>query len=334
MQLGSVSVEPGTGYIRTWVGGIGNKYFKYDHVTSNRQVGSTFKPFLYTTVVSEGTSPCQQYTDMQYVIPAKDPNFGLTKAWAPQNSDGKFSNEPITLMEALRRSKNSISVKLMTELGTTEPVRELVNIMGIPKTKIPAFPSICLGTPELNVLEMAGAYATYANNGLYVKPVIIKRIEDKNGKVIYNAVPEQRKAINPKYNRAMVDMLRYASTAINGQFDFEIGGKTGTTNDFVDGWFVGINPELVVATWVGGEDPWIRFLSSTDGYGGVMARPYYVELMKRITRDKEIDFDKSSSFIIPEGDLIVTDCDQYQQIIDADQKQKDEIEDDEFEEDF
>ncbi len=313
MQMGSVSIEPGTGFVRTWVGGIGNKFFKFDHINANRQVGSTFKPFVYGTAIQQGTSPCMRITDTRYTIPANDPNFGLLKAWAPDNS-GDFSNESVTLMEGLKRSLNSVSVKLMIELGTPEPVREMAEIMGIEKNKIPKFPSIALGTPELNVMELTAAYATFANNGVYTKPVFIERIEDKDGKELYSAVPEKRIAIKPKYNHAMVEMLKYAASFVHNRLQIEFGGKTGTTNDYVDGWFMGITPELVTGTWVGGEDNWIRFLSLADGQGGVMARPYFIDFMQRVEADGDIDFDSNATFEVPMGELLHMDCAEYDKL--------------------
>jgi len=313
MQIGSVSIEPGTGYVRTWVGGIGNKYFKFDHIGANRQVGSTFKPFVYGTAIQQGTSPCMRIKDTKYTMPANDPNFGLLKAWSPENS-GEFSNETVTLMEALRKSLNSVSVKLMIELGTPEPVRQMAEMMGIEKKKIPKFPSIALGTPELNVMELTAAYATFANNGVYTKPVFIERIEDKDGKELYRSVPEKRTAIKPSYNHAMVEMLKYAATFVHSQLQVEFGGKTGTTNDYVDGWFMGITPELVTGTWVGGEDNWIRFLSLQDGQGGVMARPYFIDFMKRVEADGQIDFDSNSKFEVPLGELVHMDCAEYDRL--------------------
>ena len=341
MQLGSVSIEPSTGFVRTWVGGIGNKYFKYDHIRSNRQVGSTFKPFIYGTAISQqAKSPCERIRDIQYSIPANDANFGLIKSWSPSNSSGKFSGESVTMLEALKRSLNSVSVKLMIELGNTSQVVDLAASMGIERKKIPNYPSICLGTPEVSVLEMTGAYATFANDGVYTKPEFVERIEDKNGKVIYNAVPEKSRALNSKYNYAMVEMLKYAASFVKDKLEIEFGGKTGTTNDYVDGWFMGITPELVVGTWVGGEDPWIRFLSLADGQGGVMARPFFIDFMQRVEGDKSIPFNSQAQFLIPQEDLLVTDCSQYDQIIRTSTPQKkviskpndEEFEEEEFEE--
>lgn len=317
LQIGSVSMDPRNGYVKTWVGGIGNKYFKYDHVQSNRQVGSTFKPFLYATALAfHGISPCQKVKDVRHQIPAGDPNFGLLETWAPNNSDGKFTEEDLTLKDALKKSKNSISVWLVKELGSVELIRQLVDNMGIPKRKIPNAPSIVLGASQVNVLEMTGAYGAFANNGVFTQPIFLLRIEDKDGKVIYNAVPSRKKVLAEKYNDAMVKFLEHASSDHKWRLKTkEWGGKTGTTNDFVDGWFMGISPELVVGTWVGGTNNWIRFLSIADGSGGAMARPYFFEFMQRLERDPAIDIDHNAQFPQPEGELIVFDCDQYEQLV-------------------
>ncbi len=337
MQLGSVAMDPNTGYVKTWVGGIGNKYFQYDHVQSDRQVGSTFKPFVYATAISQqAMSPCQRVKDIQYTIPAKDPNFGLMETWAPENADGTFTGIEMTLKEALRKSRNSISLWLMKELGSTEVVRSLASDMGIKKSKVPNAPSICLGAADLNVMEMTAAYCSFANNGIYRKPIFITKIVDKNGRVVFNAVPEQRRVMQEEYNHVMVEMLKYATHTHNWRLESEFGGKTGTTNDYVDGWFMGISPELVVGTWVGGEDPWIRFKTLQDGQGGVMARPFYFDFMKRLEADPKIQIDVKKTFSRPAGDLIETDCSKYetkakfQKVVPVDSLAKQR--DDEFEE--
>ena len=338
MQLGSISIDPRTGYVKTWVGGINNKYFQYDHVTSDRQVGSTFKPFLYATALyQQSMSPCQPVQDIQYTIPAGDPNFGLLEAWSPSNSRGTFSRQNVTLKEGLKKSLNSVSIWLMMQLGNPVPVRNLANEMGISKSKIPNVPSIALGSAELNVFEMAGAYCSFANNGVYNKPIFLTKIEDKDGNVIYTAIPERRKVYPDNYNYAMVDMLKYASSFISNTMESEVGGKTGTTNDYVDGWFMGITPNLVTGTWVGGEDPWIRFLNIEQGQGGVMARPYFVEYMQRIEKDKSLNFDTEARFTIPQSDVVNVDCSLYAvpeiKRIENDSTDTEEIEE-EFEEEF
>ena len=166
MQSGMLAVEPSTGHVKAWVGGINHQVFQYDHINSNRQVGSTFKPFVYSTAIfMNGISPCWEVEDIQYSIKANDPNFKLTKKWEPANSDNKFSKKPMSLYEGLKKSKNSVSVYLMKELGNVEPVRNLAENMGVPKEKIPPYPSIALGTPELSLYDMTSAYSTFANKG-------------------------------------------------------------------------------------------------------------------------------------------------------------------------
>jgi penicillin-binding protein 1A len=339
LRFGSLSVDPQTGFIKTWVGGIGYDYFKYDHIQqSNNQIGSTFKPFVYTVAIKErGISPCQKVMDQQYTIPAGDPDFGLLKTWAPSNSSG-FSGEMVTLKDGLRKSLNSVSVYLMKEIGNTEAIRDYVGNLGIDKNKIPNAPSICLGSADLTVMDMAGAYTTYANNGQYSKPIFVKKIEDKNGRVIYNYQPEQKKVLNPVHNFALVQMLKYVVEHRAAQFKSEIAGKTGTTNDHVDGWFIGFTPNLVSATWVGGAERWIRFETIEDGQGAVMARPYFEKFLKKIENDQEIDFDTNVRFQVPEGDNLVIDCTVYDQL--AEQLERKDLElkknelDEEFDEEF
>ena len=315
MQLGSVAIDPTNGHIKTWVGGIGNKYFKYDHVQANRQVGSTFKPFVYATAISQfGKSPCHKIEDIRHEIPAGDPHFKLQETWAPDNSDGNFTGSEWTLKDGLKKSKNSISVGLLKEMGSVAPIRNLVDNLGIPKKKIPQAPAIVLGAAQVNVLEMTAAYSSFANYGNYNKPTFITAIEDKDGRVIYNSVPEKRKVFSEKYNEVMVDLLQHASSNFTDKLqNDQWGGKTGTTNDYVDGWFMGISPELVVGTWVGGEYNWIRFLNIKNGSGGAMARPYYLKLMKRLENDPDIRLNKNAIFRVPDGDRIATNCQDYEQ---------------------
>lgn len=339
MQLGSVSVDPVTGFVKTWVGGIGHKYFKYDHINSNRQVGSTFKPFIYATnIIENGTSPCQKVQDIQYSISAGDQNFGLIESWSPQNSDEKFSGEYMTLKDALKQSKNSVSVYLMKDVGNVEPFRRFAAQLGIDENKIPKFPSICLGTPEVSVMEMAGSYTAFANDGIYTKPIYIESIEDANGRLIYNnSSQERRRAINSGYNYVMVDMLKHAASAISYKYKSEVAGKTGTTNDFKDGWFMGMTPDLIVATWVGGDNEWIRFRDSRDGYGGKMARPFFEEFLSRIENDPKIDYDATKRFVVPENQVVHLDCSTYDAMEEEDRRAaqlEKEMEDDEFEEEF
>jgi penicillin-binding protein 1A len=317
LQIGSVAIDPRNGNILAWVGGIGHKYFQYDHVHSNRQVGSTFKPFIYSTAIIENAmSPCFKVQDVQQCIQANDPNFSLAETWCPNNAEGKFSGQSITLRQALKDSKNSVSVYLMKEIGNVQSVKNLVSNLGIDEDKIPNYPSICLGTPELSAIEMAGAYSAFANDGVMSRPVFVSRIEDKNGKVIYTAVPEQKKVINPGYNYVIVDMLKYVASVIQPKFHSEVAGKTGTTNDYKDGWFVGFTPEILISTWVGGDQEFVRFTSLSDGQGAVMARPFFERLLTRIEADNRLGFGKNPIFMHPEeGETIETDCSKYETAI-------------------
>ena len=180
LQTGMLAVDPISGYIKAWVGGINHKYFQYDHVTSDRQTGSTFKPFVYATAIQQqGFSPCYEVDDIAYTIHTGEANFGLLQDWSPMNAGKEFSGERYSLFKGLMWSKNTVSVYLMKQLGDVAPVRELVSNLGININKIPPVPSICLGAADLSVYDMTGAYTAFANNGIYNKPMFIKRIEDK-----------------------------------------------------------------------------------------------------------------------------------------------------------
>lgn len=321
MQFGSLAIDPKTGEVKTWVGGINNKYFQYDHTGSSRQVGSTFKPFIYATAITlQGISPCFPVRDQPYTIAPGDGTFGLLAPWTPKNADGKYTGRSYTLFEGLKDSRNTVSVFLMQQLGNANVVRGLIHNMGIDSSlrrpdgefRVPNQPSICLGSADLSVMEMTGAYCTFANNGVFVRPYFVASIEDENGKVIYRAIREEQVALPPKANRVMVDMLKYAGGYAFQGYKSDIGGKTGTTNDYVDGWYMGVTPTLVVGTWVGGEDPWIRFNTLADGQGAVMARPFFKAFLKRLEESTNTDYDPAPRFDMPIGGLdIETDCSKY-----------------------
>ncbi len=318
LQTGMLAVEPGTGYIKAWVGGTGFKYFKYDHTSTRRQVGSTVKPFVYSAAIAfQGISPCQTYDDIQYTIAPGDANFDLIDVWTPNNANEKFTGNKFNLYQGLLYSKNSITVRLVKEMGTVQVVRDLLNNVGIDITNrhpngelvVPNLPSISLGAIDLTVKEMTGAYSTFANNGVYTEPVFITRIEDKNGKVLYRQIGEKREALNPKFNAIMVDMLKNnVSGSNNLGIKTEAGGKTGTTNDFTDGWFMGITPDLVVGTWVGGEENWVRFFTLDAGQGFVLARPFFMKFIKKLEEDPKSNYNFNRKFITPPGLYPYFDC--------------------------
>ena len=322
LQTGILAVEPQTGDVKVWIGGVNHKYFQYDHVRTNRQVGSTFKPFIYATAIDQqGISPCFKVYDLPQSIKAGDGKFALQKDWTPRNATGEYTGKLYTLKDGLRKSINTLSVFLMKQLGTSEPVINLIGNMGIDvdekypngQYRVTRGPSLALGATDLTVFEMTGAYTTFANNGTYMRPNYIRRIEDRNGKLIYQSLPFERPALNPNANYVMVEMLKHAA-AVYG-LESQVGGKTGTTNEYVDGWFMGITPELVVGTWVGGEDRWIRFLDLSMGQGAYMAKPFFKKFVQALEeRSEQIGYDPTARFYRPPGDIgIELDCDAYLQ---------------------
>ncbi len=320
LQIGSLAVDPSTGQVKGWVGGINFEYFKYDHIFSRRQVGSTFKPFVYATVIGEqGFSPCYKVYDQPQTILPGEGHFYLKEEWTPQNASGEYSGELLTLKDALKKSKNTVSVALIKELGSVDPVLEVIRNMGIDieakypngRYVVPRTPSICLGATDLSVYEMSGAYTTFANNGIYTKPIYLTRIEDRSGRVIYRQEPYERMALNEVTNYVMVEMLKYAANFHD--LKSEAGGKTGTTNDYVDGWFMGITPTLVVGTWVGGEDRWIRFRNIQYGQGARMAKPFFRQLIKNLENDENSGYDYQAQFYKPDNLTIELDCGKYHQ---------------------
>ncbi|GLR18496.1 hypothetical protein GCM10007940_31120 [Portibacter lacus] len=348
LQTGILAVEPGTGYIRAWVGGTGFKYFKYDHVTTRRQVGSTVKPFVYSAAIAfQNISPCQTFDDIQYTIAPGESNFDLIDVWTPNNANESFTGNKYNLYQGLLYSKNSITVRLIKEMGTVEIIRNLLSNAGIDITRkhpngelvVPNLPSISLGALDLTVKEMAGAYTTFANNGVYTEPIFIARIEDKNGKVIHRQIGTKRETLNPVYNAVMVDMLK---NNVAGKYGLgikaEVGGKTGTTNDYTDGWFMGITPDLVVGTWVGGDENWVRFFTLDAGQGFVMARPFFIKFIKKLEADPNSGYNSEKKFNKVSGAYQYMDCTRFKQGEPEDEQQeilkkkilKNEFEEEEF----
>lgn len=323
LQVGMLALEPTTGAVKAWVGGINFKYFKYDHIRTMRQVGSTFKPFVYATAIAQqGISPCFQVYDQPVTIPAYYQGFSNVVDWTPKNATGVYSGNLLTLKEALKGSVNTVSTYLMKQLGSPEPVRGLLHHMGIDSSarrpdgeyRLPKQPSICLGAADLTVWEMTAAYATFANNGMFARPYVIKKIEDQNGRVIYRAQLEENMALPANVNYVVLDMLKYNVSGAPGirELKSEVGGKTGTTNEYSDAWFMGLTPTLVVGTWVGGEDRWIRFLSLNDGQGARLARPIFASFIKRLEQDPKSGYNYLERFKRPAGDLeIEIDCSKY-----------------------
>jgi penicillin-binding protein 1A len=348
LQGSLLSVDPATGYIKAWVGGIDHNYFKYDHVNSRRAVGSTIKPFVYAAAIAlQGILPCQTFDDIQYTIAPGDANFNLLEEWSPANATGEFTGNKYNLYHGLLYSKNSITVRLVKEMGNVKVIKELLNNVGIDtemklengQIAVPELPSISLGAVDLTLYDMVGAYTTFANDGTYTQPVFVTRIEDKNGRIIYTGVPKRNTAINPLYNAVMVDMLR---NNVGGRYGMglksKVGGKTGTTNDYSDGWFMGITPELVTGIWTGGDDKWIRFLTLDDGQGYVMARPIFEKYMRKIEQDSLVSYNSEADFPKPPpGFYDLTNCEKYKTLTPEDEQtqiKQNKVNRDEFEEEF
>lgn len=292
LQAGLLSVEPGTGAVKAYVGGIDYLYFKYDHATqSRRQVGSTFKPFLYTLAMQEGEfSPCYKVANIQYTVDL--PNGDI---WAPRNSSTKRVGEMVSLKWALANSNNWISAFLMRRYSPLSVVR-MTRKLGV-KSSIDPVPSIALGACDLSLSEMVGAMNTYPSKGMYVKPLFITRIEDKNGNVIESFVPERSEAMSEETAFLMLELMKGVVESGTGirlrltyGFNHPVAGKTGTTQNQSDGWFMGIVPQLTTGVWVGCEDRSAHFRTITLGQGANMALPIWAIYMRKIYEDPELNY--------------------------------------------
>lgn len=324
LQSGVMAMEPSTGHVKAWVGGNNYKYFQYDHVGQGaRQVGSTFKPFVYATAIEQlNMSPCDSIIDSPFTIPKG--RHHVTESWTPQNSNGEYRGM-VTLKKALALSINTVSAKLIDKTGP-EPVVELTKKLGV-QSNIPVQPSIALGAVEITVQDMVAAYSTFANEGVYIKPQFITRIEDKNGVIIYEPVPESHDVLNKDIAFAVIKLLEGVTESGSGArlrtqgggngynrvtgypyvFTNPIAGKTGTTQNQSDGWFVGMVPNLATGVWVGCEDRSARFKGITYGQGATAALPIWGIFMKKCYADKELNISKSE-FERPKNLSIKVDC--------------------------
>jgi penicillin-binding protein 1A len=305
-----MSMDPHNGAIKAWVGGPNYEYFKYDQVKmGKRQVGSTFKPFVYTVAMDNGWSPCYEAPNLPIVFEDFD-------NWSPKNSDGKQGGM-MTLRNGLANSVNLITAFMMKQVGP-QAVVNVAKKMGI-TSDIPAYPSICLGTADVSLYEMVGAYSTYANKGVWTEPVYISRIEDKNGNVLYEKIPRKVDALSEQTAYLMLYMLRGVIDKGTGlrlrgpryRFTNPIAGKTGTTQENSDGWFIGITPDLVSGVWTGAEDRSVHFRSTNLGEGANTALPIWALYMKKVYADATLKISKGD-FTPPAGGLDVEiDCDKF-----------------------
>lgn len=307
-----MSMEPQTGYVRAWVGGINFQHFKYDQVKMGaRQVGSTAKPFTYAAAIANGYSPC-------YMAPNQPIDLD---GWVPR-SDHTIPGY-ITLKKGLAHSQNWVTAYLMKQIGATA-VSTLTKRMGI-TSDVPAYNSICLGTFDASLYDMVGAYSVFVNHGLWTEPIYLLRIEDKDGNVLYERKPKVVVALDQQTAYVMTDMLKEVVKSGTGvrlryryKFTNPIGGKTGTTQNNSDGWFIGITPQLVTGVWTGAEDRAIHFLSTNQGEGANSALPVFALYMQKVYADKSLQYTKGDFEPPKEGVKITLNCDAYQKPATAD----------------
>ena len=317
MHCGFVAIEPQTGHVKAWVGDIDFKTWKYDKVTAMRQPGSTFKLFVYSEAMNQGITPCDTRKDEYFAMKVMDHDKEVT--WAPTNADGRFSGANITLKQAFAMSINSVAVRLGQEVGIDRIV-QTAHEMGI-KSKLDPTPSLTLGASDVNLLELVGSYCTPVNDGKAIDPVLVTRIEDRDGNVIYEANPEERQALSPKsafyVQQLLMGGMSGTSSRLRGfvgdaNNDTDFGGKTGTSNNHSDAWFVGTTPRLVCGAWVGGEYRCIHFRTGQLGQGNRTALPICGYFLGSVLADKQfkhyrVKFNKPEGI----GDAIDYNCGGY-----------------------
>ena len=279
MHCGFVAMEPQNGHVKAWVGDIDFHSWKYDKVTAMRQPGSTFKLFVYTEAMNQGITPCDTRKDEFFSMKVMD--HGKEVTWAPTNADGRFSGANITLKQAFAMSINSIAVRLGQECGIDNIVKT-AHDMGI-KSKLDPTPSLTLGASDVNLLEMVNAYCTPVNDGAHIDPVLVARIEDRDGNVIFEAPTKTEQVISKRSAFLVQQLLKGGMSGTSSRLmgfvgydkaaDTDFGGKTGTSNNHSDAWFIGTTPKLVVGAWVGGEYRSIHFRTGMLGQGNRTALP-------------------------------------------------------------
>lgn len=330
LHTGLMSVDPHTGYIKAWVGGVNYKNFAYDHVTSKRQAGSTFKPFVYATAIQEAKiSPCLEIPNVNYTFHKGE--YGLLKDWTPENSDGDKDGCPVSLKYGLANSMNTITAWTMKQINPSLVVN-LTKKMGI-TSQVDPVPSLCLGVADISVYEMVGANATFANKGVWIEPTMYTRIEDKYGNVIVDVNPKTNEAMDEETAYVMLELMKGVTSGVKNECKgkilgtamrlrgaitkarpyaghrYPIAGKTGTTQNNSDGWFMGLTPDLVTGVWVGADERAVRFTSTNLGQGANTALPVWAYYMQKVHADKSLnisdgDFEKPNKPLTIELDCI------------------------------
>lgn len=343
LQTGLLSVDAETGQVKAWVGGINYKHFQFDHVKQGkRQVGSTFKPFVYATAINQlHISPCDKFPNTPYTIPSG--KYGLIEDWTPKNSSNRYGGM-LNLKSALANSVNVITANLIDQV-TPQNVITLANNLGI-ESKIPNAPSIALGSLDLSIYEMVGALNTFTNKGMYIKPYMITRIEDKNGTVLEEFAPQTKEVMSEEIAYTIINLMEgvtqsgsgvrlrssgasYPDKIVTGypySFKNPIAGKTGTTQNQSDGWFIGMVPNLSTGVWVGAEDRAVHFPDLNRGQGATMALPIWALYMKKCYADKDLQV-STGSFKRPEMLNINVDCyGQDEESTDPEKKEEEDLE--------
>ncbi len=309
LRCGFMSMNPFNGHIKAYVGGPNFSNFQYDMVSvGRRQVGSTIKPYLYTLAMEEGMAPCDEVINQPYTLMT-----ATGEEWTPKNASDSKVNEPVTLRWGLANSNNWISAYLMS-IFTPEALAKLIHSFGV-KCHIDPVVSLCLGPVEITLAEMVDAYTTFPNKGLRVEPMYVTRIEDNNGNVIATFTPQMKEIISENTSYKMIHLLQgvvNGGTGIRVRYKYNItaeaGGKTGTTQNNSDGWFMGFTPSLVSGAWVGGEDRGIHFDYTTDGQGASMALPIWALYMNKVYKDTELGYSQEEKFDIPDNFTIIDGC--------------------------
>jgi penicillin-binding protein 1A len=301
LNTGLLSMEPGSGYIRAWVGGISHEEFQYDHVRSKRQVGSTFKPIVYAAALESGIEPCNYFPNEQVT-------YAQYENWTPRNADAQYGGE-YSMRGALAKSVNTVSAQLIMKTGI-EPTIALAQQMGI-SSPLPKVPALALGAADISLLEMVSAYATIASGGKRTEPVYILQILNREGKTIRQhrqtaaeqALSAQTAALVTRLMQGVVEEGSAARLRTQYNLTMDIAGKTGTTQDQTDGWFIGFTPQLVTGVWVGGEHPQVRFRTLELGGGAATALPIWAEYMKSLSQTKAYKQKGNTRFIALPAEL-------------------------------
>lgn len=311
LHAGFIAMEPLSGHIRAWVGGINHAYFQYDHVTANRQTGSIFKPLVYAAALETGVSPCEYITNEQTVYTNYD-------NWSPRNSDDQYGGE-YSMQGALTHSVNVAAVNMIMKIKPRKVV-DLANTMGITK-ELPAVPSLALGTAELSLMDMARAYGCMVNGGYFVEPTYVLRIEDARGEMIRNGIAqkEPKQILSEGTSAMLIKMLQNVVDQGTGRglrtrfgLQNDLAGKTGTTQSQADGWFVGVSPDLVAGAWVGADDRRIHFRSLSMGQGARTALPIVGQFLKDLYKAPDFAYMKEGRFPTPSRKIMeAMDCDEF-----------------------